>query len=59
MKEYHCGTLVPGCPWHTEHEEEAEIVRRALEHMRATHGESSVNDQTVSRIKERITESEE
>ena len=22
MKEFHCGTLVPGCDWHTRAEEE-------------------------------------
>ena len=39
MKEFHCGSLVPGCDWHTRHEEEAEIMRRAVEHMREIHGE--------------------
>jgi hypothetical protein len=29
MKEFQCGSLVPGCDWHTRHEEEAEIIRRA------------------------------
>ncbi len=34
MKEFHCGSLVPGCEWHTRAEEEAEVMRRAIEHMR-------------------------
>ena len=38
MKEFQCGTLVPGCDWHTRAEEEAEVMRRAVEHMRETHG---------------------
>ena len=38
MKEFHCGSLVPGCDWHTPAEEEAEVIRRAAEHMRETHG---------------------
>ncbi|MBN9403798.1 MAG: glycoside hydrolase family protein [Burkholderiales bacterium] len=25
MKEFHCGSLVPGCQWHTRAEEEAEV----------------------------------
>ncbi len=29
MKEFHCGSLVPGCEWHTRAEEEAEVMRRA------------------------------
>ena len=32
MKEFHCGSLVPGCEWHTRAEEEAEVMRRAVEH---------------------------
>ena len=58
MKQYHCGSLVPGCDWHTRDQEEAEIVRRALAHMRSTHGEESVNDGTVEKLKERITEAD-
>lgn len=58
MKEYHCGSLVPGCDWHTRDVEEAYIVARALEHMRKAHGEDSVNDHTVENIKERITEAD-
>jgi predicted small metal-binding protein len=54
MKLYHCGTLVPGCDWHTRDEDEAEIVSRALHHMRNAHGEDSVNAGTVGKIKERI-----
>ena len=34
MKSFECGTLVPGCTWHTEAQESAEVVRRAAEHLR-------------------------
>lgn len=54
MKQYKCGTLVPGCSWHTEAEDEAEVVRRAAEHLRSAHGEEMVRPEMVSRIKERI-----
>ncbi len=54
MKFYHCGTLVPGCDWHTRDEDEAEIVSRALHHMRGAHGEDTVNAGTVTKIRERI-----
>jgi predicted small metal-binding protein len=30
MKEFHCGSLVPGCEWHTRADEEAEVMRRAV-----------------------------
>lgn len=53
MKTYDCGSLVPGCDWHTRHEDEAEIVRRAVTHMRSAH-EEHVRDNMVERIKQRI-----
>jgi len=54
MKEFQCGSLVPGCPWHTRHEEEAEVMRRAVEHMRATHGEATIRETMVDAIRSRI-----
>ena len=54
MKEFHCGTLVPGCDWHTRHEEEAEIMRRAAEHLRETHGETIIRETMIEAIRSRI-----
>ena len=54
MKEFHCGSLVPGCDWHTRHPEEAEVMRRAIEHMRETHGESTIRETMVEAIRSRI-----
>ena len=54
MKEYNCGSLVPGCDWHTRHEEEAEVIRRAIEHMRAAHGEPTIRETLVEAIRSRI-----
>ena len=54
MKQYEC--LVPGCPWHTQAEDSAEIVRRAAEHLRSVHSESEVRPEMVERIKQRIHE---
>ena len=56
MKQYDC--LVPGCSWHTEAEDTAEIVRRAAEHLRTVHDETVVRPEMVERIKERIVEAE-
>ena len=42
MKQFECGTLVPGCHWHTEADDSAEVVRRAADHLRNVHGESEV-----------------
>lgn len=55
MKTYQCGSLVPGCDWHTRSEDEAEVVRRAVEHMRQAH-EEHVRDNMVELIKDRIRE---
>ena len=33
MKEFHCGTLVPGCEWHTRAEDEA-LRHEPLQHRR-------------------------
>ena len=56
MKQYDC--LVPGCKWHTEAEDSAEIVRRAADHLREVHEESVIRPAMVERIKERIVEAE-
>ena len=54
MKEFQCGSLVPGCDWHTRHQDEAEIVRRTVDHMRETHGETIIREKMVEAIKARI-----
>lgn len=54
MKEFHCGTLVPGCDWHTRHEQEAEVMRRAVAHMRETHGEEIIRESMIDAIRSRV-----
>ena len=56
MKHYDC--LVPGCKWHTEAEDAAEIVSRAADHLRSVHDETVVRPEMIERIKERIGEAE-
>jgi len=57
MRHFACGTLVPGCEWHTEAADDAEIVRRTVEHLRSAHGERLVRESMVDNIKRRITDS--
>lgn len=59
MKQFECGSLVPGCTWHTEAEESAEVVRRAAEHLRNVHGEQTVRPDMIERIKARLHEAGE
>lgn len=56
MKHYDC--LVPGCNWHTEADDSAEIVRRAAEHLRAVHDEPVIRPEMVDHIKGRIVDAE-
>ena len=56
MKEFQCGTLVPGCEWKTAAEDDAEIVRRAVDHLKTAHEENIVRENMVSNIKQRIRE---
>jgi predicted small metal-binding protein len=59
MKEFQCGTLVPGCDWHTKNDDDAEIVRSAVEHMRTVHGEEIIRESMVEAIKQRIRPEQE
>jgi predicted small metal-binding protein len=54
MRLFECGTLVPGCAWHTRADNDAEIVRRAVDHMKSAHGESLIRENMVDNIKARI-----
>ncbi|AYG61461.1 DUF1059 domain-containing protein [Rhizobium jaguaris] len=54
MRLFECGTLVPGCDWHTRANDDAEVVRRAVEHMRNTHGETIIRENMIENIKARI-----
>lgn len=56
MKQYECGSLVPGCSWHTQAEDTAEVVRRAAEHLRTAHGEEQVRPSLIDQIKARVHE---
>ena len=58
MRLFECGTLVPGCQWHTRAEEDAEVVRRAVEHLRTAHGEDIIRENMVDNIKARIVQEE-
>ena len=54
MKEFHGGSLGPGCAWPPRADEEAEVMRRAVEHMRETHGETVIRETMIEAIRSRI-----
>lgn len=53
-KPFRRGTLVPGCGWHTRSDGQAEIIRRASEHLRETHGETVIRENIPETVKVRI-----
>ena len=56
MRLFECGSLVPGCDWHTRADDDAEVVRRAVELMRSAHGETLIRETMVENIKARIVD---
>lgn len=56
MRLFECGSLVPGCEWHTRASDDAEVVRRAVEHTRTAHGETTIRENMVENIKQRIVD---
>ena len=57
MKSFECGTLVPGCRWHTSAENEADLVGRVVHHLQNDHGEQMVRPNMIEEIKARIVDS--
>ncbi len=56
MRLFECGSLVPGCDWHARADSDAEVVRRAVDHLRQSHGETLIRENMVDHIKERIVD---
>ncbi|MCY0148040.1 DUF1059 domain-containing protein [Hoeflea sp. G2-23] len=56
MKTFHCGSLVPGCDWHTRADSEAEVVSRVVDHLRQSHGETTIRPSIIEQIKERMSD---
>lgn len=59
MKTFQCGSLVPGCDWHTRADSEAEIVSRTIDHLRESHGETTIRPSIVEQIKARMSDEED
>lgn len=54
MNHFTCGTLIKDCPWHIHAKEEAEVVHRAVEHMRIVHGHMISRENLVANIRARV-----
>jgi predicted small metal-binding protein len=59
MRLFECCSLVPGCQWQVRCNETAEVVHRAVAHMRIAHRETVDRENIVYQIKIRIMEPRE
>ena len=57
MKEFRCGTLVPGCDAAFKSETEDEILQHIAAHARDEHGMDEVPPEVVDRIRAALTTS--
>jgi len=55
MKEFRCGTLVPGCDAAFKSETEDEILQHIAAHARDEHGMDEVPPEVVDRIRAALT----
>ena len=56
MKEFSCGTMVPGCYATFQGESEDEILKQVVVHARQEHGMDEVPPEVVAEIRAEITE---
>jgi len=54
MRLFECGSLVPGCDWHTRADSDAEVIRRTVEHMKQAHGETTIRETMIENIRARL-----
>jgi predicted small metal-binding protein len=59
MKEFKCGTIVPGCSTVFEGESESEILNQIGNHARDDHGMNEVPPEVVDQIRANITDRSE
>jgi predicted small metal-binding protein len=55
MKQFACGTVVPGCTAEFEGTDEAQILEQVAEHARRDHGMTEVPQSVVEQVRENIT----
>ena len=55
MKQFACGTVVPGCTATFEGEDEGKILEQVAEHARQDHGMTEVPQSVVEQVRKNIT----
>lgn len=56
MKQFACGSVVPGCDGVVTGESEADVLNAAASHAAEAHGMTQVPDELMTRIRAGITE---
>ena len=56
MKEFKCGTIVPGCSTVFEGESESDILNQIGAHARDEHGMNEVPPEVVDQVRANITD---
>ena len=56
MKQFACGSVVPGCDEVVTGESEDELMAAVASHAREAHGMTEVPDDVAARVREGITE---
>jgi predicted small metal-binding protein len=56
MKQFSCGTVVPGCDGVVSGESEDELLAAAAEHAEQAHGMTEIPPEVVDRIRAGIVE---
>lgn len=55
MKQFACGTVVPGCTATFEGDDEGKILEQVAEHAREDHGMTEVPQSVVEQVRKNIT----
>lgn len=56
MKQFACGTVIPGCDARFEAETEAELFRQIGQHAHEAHGLDEIPSEVVERVRQNIVE---
>jgi predicted small metal-binding protein len=56
MKQFACGTVVPGCDGVVTGESEDELMAAVASHAEEAHGMTEIPEDLVARVREGITE---
>lgn len=54
MKEFSCGSVVPGCDYTAHGETEADVLQKVSHHARTTHGMDKISPELLEKVRGNI-----